>query len=415
MADLSINFCGVHFKNPVVAASATPTRDAERMIKCIESGCGAIVPKTPSPSRLEQVYPSPCYYVMYPEEARRGGWYSLYSSAFLAEMPPKEYLEEIKKVRPVAEENDCRIIGSIMGGNLDEWAKFTEMYAPVSDILELNMACPFGGELEGKKGNLISADPELAVKCVEVVRENTDLPLIAKLSAEGGDLVNLCKALESTGKIQGVHLTHRFGGLEIDIETGQPILSGTVSSGYGGPWMAPISRKWCARVVQSTKLDICGGGGIDNWRDAIAFIMVGASIIQMCAAPMLRGYKAFTDTIEGINRFLDNHNYKNLSEIKGISLPLIKEAHKVPRIDEAKAVPQVDKEKCTACGICKDVCFHGAISIEDVAVMDSEKCSGCGLCSQMCPVKAIRLFLNGQEVPVFWSGARGHILESKRH
>ncbi|HWQ77841.1 MAG TPA: 4Fe-4S binding protein [Anaerovoracaceae bacterium] len=415
MADLSMKFCGVNFKNPVVAASATPTRDEECMIECIKAGCGAIVPKTPSPAYLEQVYPSPCYYVMYPEEARRGGWYSLYSSAFLAEWPPEEYLEIVKKVRPVAEEHDCRIIGSVMGGNLDDWKKFTEMYAPVSDVLELNMACPFGGELEGTKGNLISGNPELALKVVEAVREYTDLPLVAKLSAEGGDLEALSKHLAKSGKLAGVHLTHRFGGLEIDIETGKPILSGTASNGYGGPWMAPISRKWCARVAMSTNLDINGGGGIDNWRDSVAFIMAGASIVQICASAMLRGFKVYRETVEGINSFLDAHNYKSLSEIKGMSLPLIKSADEVPRTDTAKADAKVyDPDQCIGCGICEEVCFHHAITVNQIAEMDPAKCSGCGLCSQMCPEKAIRLYLHGEEVPVFWEGARGHMYEAGR-
>jgi len=415
MADLSIKFCGVNFKNPVIAASATPTRDAECMIECIKAGCGGIVPKTPSPARLEQVYPSPCYYIMYPEEARHGGYYSLYSSAFLAEWPPEEYLEIVKKVRPVAVEHDCKIIGSIMGGNFEDWAKFTEMYAPVSDILELNMACPFGSELEGTKGNLISADPELAVKVVETVRQHTDLPLIAKLSAEGGDLAHLCKYLARSGALNGVHLTHRFGGLEIDIETGEPILSGTASSGYGGPWAAPISRKWCARVASSTSLDINGGMGIDNWRDAVAFIMAGASVVQICAAAMVRGFKVYKETVEGINHFLDTHNYKSIYDIKGLSLPKIKSADMVPRIDTYKPTARVkDDGNCVACGDCLNVCFHHAITVDDMAHMDPEKCSGCGLCVQMCPTSAIRLYYEGKEVPTFWSGARGHIYESKR-
>jgi ferredoxin len=215
--------------------------------------------------------------------------------------------------------------------------------------------------------------------------------------------------------LAGVHLTHRFGGLEIDIETGRPILNGTASNGYGGPWMAPISRKWCARVAVSTKLDINGGGGIDNWRDSIAFIMAGASIVQICASAMLRGFKVYKETVEGINDWLDSHDYKTLAEIKGKTLPLIVNPEAVPRIDTMKGVAKVAfPEKCTKCGICKDVCFHHAISIGDTAKMDPQECSGCGLCSQMCPTKAIRLYFDGKGMPTFWDGARGHAYETKR-
>lgn len=406
MSDLRVKFAGLEFKNPVIVASATPTRDAERMRKCVEAGVGGFVAKTPSWDKLEQVSPSPRFYVFYPENVTSGKWYSFYTNEQLAEFPPEEYAQEIVRVRSYAQDHDCRVIGSIMGSAPDEWRRMAELYGPVCDALELNLACPYGGELAGKKGSTIGADPELVTNVVNLVREATDKPLIAKLPAEAGDLVPVFLALEKL-QVGGIHATHRFSGLEIDIETGKPILNGAIS-GYGGPWQGPISRKWVARAAQMTKLDVCGGGGVDGWRDAIAHMMAGAKVVQMCAGPTLRGYGFFTETIRGIDAFLDSHGYASVSEIIGMALPHIRHLREVPRKDVFKPIAQVDPEKCNGCGTCLKICFYSALTMaEGLATVDQAKCDGCALCAQMCPPEAIKLYHQGVGVPVSWAGARG--------
>ncbi len=323
MADLSVTFGGVRFKNPIIAASATPTRNERAMEKCIMSGAGGLVTKTPSFDEIERISPSPCFYIMYPDQARTGRFYSLYTSEQLSEFEPEEYARQIKRIRPMAEEHRCKIISSVMTGTIEQWKRMTEMFAPLSDMLELNLACPYGAELAGEeaKGCLISASPALARNILKAVRETTDLPIIAKLSIEAGDITGVCKSIVQEGLAQGVHLTHRFTGLEIDIHTGKPILSGTLS-GYGGPWMNPISRKWIARAAQATgrKLDICGGGGVDNWRDAIAHIMAGSKVVQMAAAPIVFGYGVFPETLKKMDRFLERGSYESIEAMVGIAL-----------------------------------------------------------------------------------------------
>jgi dihydropyrimidine dehydrogenase (NAD+) subunit PreA len=419
MADLSVMFAGLKFKNPVVAASATPTRDYKTMEKCIKAGVGGLVTKTPSFEYIDRVSPSPCFYIMYPDQARLGRFYSLYSTEQLCEFEPEEYARQIKAIKPLADEHDCKIISSIMTGTLEQWKQMTEMYAPFSHILELNLACPYGSELAGEeaKGCMISASPTLARNVIKAVREATDLPIIAKLSIEAGDITAVCRSIHEDKLADGVHLTHRFTGLEIDIDTGKPILSGTLS-GYGGPWMSPISRKWVARTAQITggNLDICGGGGIDNWRDAIAHIMAGSKVVQMAAAPIVFGYEVFEETIQKIGTFLDHHHYRSVEEIKGIALPHLKPLDQVPRRDQFKPTATVDRKLCTACGQCYKVCFYEAIQFKKgkKASIAPQTCEGCGLCTQVCPKDAIRLVVGGERYPNVWEGARGRLAESRR-
>jgi dihydropyrimidine dehydrogenase (NAD+) subunit PreA len=419
MADLSVTFAGLKFKNPVIAASATPTRNYNTMEKCIKAGAGGLVTKTPSFEYIDRVSPSPCFYIMYPDQARVGRFYSLYSTEQLSEFEPEEYAKQIKAIKPMADEYDCKIISSIMTGTLEQWKQMTEMYAPFSHILELNLACPYGAELAGEeaKGCLISASPTLARNVIKAVRETTDLPLIAKLSVEAGDITGVCKLIYEEKLAEGVHLTHRFTGLEIDINTGKPILSGTLS-GYGGPWMSPISRKWVVRAAQITggNLDICGGGGIDNWRDAVAHIMAGAKVVQMAAAPIVFGYEVFEETIRKMNAFLDHHHYDSIEAIKGMALPHVKPLDQVPRRDRFKPTAVLVRKNCTACGQCYKVCFYEAIQFKKgkKASIDPHACQGCGLCTQVCPKDAINLVIDGEVYPNVWEGARGRLAETRR-
>ena len=414
MADLRVKFAGMELKNPVVAASATPTKDYLRMKHCVDAGCSALVAKTPSWDRLEQVYPCPRFYVFYPEAVRSGKLFSYYTNELLCEKTPEEYAKEVCKIRPYARDHDCKIITNIMAGSAEEWSRYAELYGPIADAMELNLACPYGVELAGgKKGSAAGLSPEFLEQVVGAVRKVTDVPLIAKLPAEAGDLVQALKALDQM-KVAGVHTTHRYTGLEIDIETAMPILAGGIS-GYGGPWQAPISRKWVLKAAQNTKLDICGGGGLDNWRDCIAHMMCGAKIVQLCTAPSVRGYKAFTATIEGINTYLDKHGYKSVNDIVGVAVPNVKVLSAIPRKDVFKPLARVDEEKCNGCGDCVDVCFYGAITMEGKqAVVDQAICDGCGLCTQMCSPGGIALYDNGKPVPTTWAGARGRIGENAR-
>lgn len=413
MANLEVSFAGLRFKNPVIAASATPTKNEEFMRKCIDANCGGFVAKTPSWDALERIYPCPRFYVFYPDAVRTGKLYSFYTNEQLSEYTPEEYAQELSKVFPYAKEKDCRVIASIMGGNAEEWARMSALFDPVCEAMELNLACPYGGELAGKKGCQVGADPDLVAEIVAIIRANSDKPIILKLPAEGGDLTSvILKAKEIN--VGGIHTTHRYSGLEIDVETGRPIMNGAVS-GYGGPWAAPISRKWVAKAAQLTDVDICGGGGVDGWRDSVAHIMAGAKTIQMCGGPSLRGYDFFTETVDGIAKFMDRKGYESIEAMVGEAVPFVKHIREVPRKDVFMAKGEVIEDKCIGCGDCAKVCFYSAIDIEEKkAHINTEKCDGCGMCMQMCPSGALVLKHGDDVVSTSWEGARGRKGEASR-
>ncbi|MEW6275996.1 MAG: dihydroorotate dehydrogenase, partial [Bacillota bacterium] len=141
MPDLSVEVCGKRFKNPIVVASATPTKDAAYMKKCVDAGAGGIVAKTVTCEPKLQKYVSPRFTVLH-----KRGWphiFSNYSCEFLATHPPEEWAEQLKAAVKYCHEHDTVIVGSISGSTLETWASLAQQVEATGvDMLELNFGCP---------------------------------------------------------------------------------------------------------------------------------------------------------------------------------------------------------------------------------------------------------------------------------
>jgi dihydropyrimidine dehydrogenase (NAD+) subunit PreA len=419
MSDLTVKFGKLDFKNPLMAASGPLAKNQEFMMKCIESGMGAFVTKTSEYVKYLQTYASPRHYVFYPEGVHQGKYYSFYGYEGASEFSPERMVEEIRKVRSAAEKNDCRLIASISGRNLEEWEVQAKLFAPVADMFELMMTYPQNVEEKDYaympvRDRIPTGNPKIAADIVKTVRKASKLPLLAKLSIDEGDPTDSIKAMLKED-LDAVNIAHRVHALEIDIETAAPIIAPRVV-GYSGPWLGPMSRALVLHVARNCKIQICGHGGLSTWRDCIAHMMAGATTVQMCTEPMLRGYGVFGETITGMESWLTNHGYSSITEIIGKSLPKTLLPINIPNTKKFKATARVLTEKCTGCGFCEPVCFYSAVKLNKnkKAEVNAEKCNGCGLCPQMCPTEAIILEHNGKRVPHTWPGAPGRKSEKDR-
>jgi dihydropyrimidine dehydrogenase (NAD+) subunit PreA len=419
MADLSIKFAGIEFKNPMMAASGTETALTHNMIKCANAGVGAIVTKTcHAVPDFRPIQHSPSFYVYYPENVRQSKQYSFYGYEGGNQIPIEKYREEIRNALPTLKKNDCRLVANISGNTFEDFTESAKILEPVADMIEIMMQYPFQAEkkeIRYMPGHVPAGDPELAAEVVKRVKEVVNVPIMPKMSADEGDIRPVIKAMEREG-VSAVNIAHRFRALEIDIETAVPITLPRIV-GYSGSWLAPITRAWVAIAAESTKLPICGHGGLDNWRDCIATMMAGASTLQMCTAPMMRGYKFFTETISKMDMWLDSHGYSSVKDIVGITLRKMVLPINIPPRVRFLPKAQVVAEKCNGCRNCQDVCFYDAIDFDEEtlkAVINQDKCVGCANCTQLCPTYAIRLMYREKEVPVSFPGAPGRIPENKR-
>jgi len=394
--DLSIEVCGRKFKNPIVVASATPSKDSSFMKKCVDYGVGGIVAKTVTVEPRLQKHVSPRFTILH-----KKGWpfaFSNYSCEFLATHTPEEWAEELAGAARYCHEHNTRLIGSISGTTLQVWADLAQKMAGTGvDMLELNFGCPHPNDLGYKSGLELGSDPELACEVVKTVVAAVDLPVFVKLTAEGISPVMMARKMQECGA-SGVTVINRFPALDIDIETGRPLLHGSFA-GVGGPWMRPLMLKWVAKVAREVDIPVSATSGIWDWQDIVKAIMAGASTVQTCTALMYSemGFRKINDFIIGLESFMERKGFSSIAELRGISLGQIVTWDKVDR--KTRATSAVNPQRCTGCGMCKGWCLYGAISFKSKkAVIDPGKCSGCGLCASLCLDEAI--FMQGP-VPIF--------------
>ena len=386
--ELTVTIGGIDFKNPIVVASATPTKNARYMKKAIDAGAGGVVSKSVTTNPLLQRYVRPRFTIL-----QRNGWphsFSNYSCEFLATEKPEQWADEMKQTKRYCEEADVVLIGSVGGGSLEDWVSLSMMLQEAgADILELNFGCPH--PRGHKLGFEVGRDPALCSEIVRAVRKEAGVPIFVKVTPEAVDVLETVKAVREAGA-SGVTAINRFPALDIDIETGRPLLHGTFA-GVGGPWMLPITLKWIAKIASAfPQMQISATNGIWTWKDVAKCIMVGATTVQVCTAILygVKGYAVVGDMLTGLKSFLASKGCDSITDLKGITLKQIKSFEELDR--DTKAWSVVDEGKCTGCMLCLNWCYYEAISpVQGKVRIDAAKCDGCGLCVALCPPRAVRM------------------------
>lgn len=179
------------------------------------------------------------------------------------------------------------------------------------DLLELNISCP-----NVKQGGMnFGVMTETAREVVRILRRECRHKLVVKLSPNAEDIVALARACEEEGA-DGLSLTNTYLALAIDINRRRPVFD-NVYAGLSGPAVRPISLRMTHQVAHAVKIPVMGIGGIAAWRDAVEFIMAGATAVQVGTATFTKPDIAL-DIIEGIEAFMEKEGITNLSEIRGI-------------------------------------------------------------------------------------------------
>lgn len=179
------------------------------------------------------------------------------------------------------------------------------------DLLELNISCP-----NVKQGGMnFGVRTETAREVVRILRRECRHKLVVKLSPNAEDIVALARACEEEGA-DGLSLTNTYLALAVDIDRRRPVFD-NVYAGLSGPAIRPISLRMTHQVAHAVKIPVMGIGGIVAWRDAVEFIMAGATAVQVGTATFTKPDIAL-DIIEGIEAFMEKEGITNLSEIRGI-------------------------------------------------------------------------------------------------
>ncbi|MFA7082475.1 MAG: dihydroorotate dehydrogenase [Bacteroidales bacterium] len=208
---------------------------------------------------------------------------------------------------------NTNMVVNVSGSSIEEYVEVAERINELENIpgIELNISCP-----NVKQGGMaFGTDPKMASEVVKAVRKVYDKTLIVKLSPNVTSIVEIAKAVEGGGA-DSLSLINTLFGMAVDAEKRKPLLS-TVTGGLSGPAVKPVALRCVWQVAKQTKLPIIGMGGIMNATDAIEFILVGATAIEVGTANFINPAIS-QEIVYGISQYLDRHNIKNIADIRGI-------------------------------------------------------------------------------------------------
>jgi len=214
-----------------------------------------------------------------------------------------------KKIKDI----NTNMVVNVSGSSIEEYVEVAQRINELENIpaIELNISCP-----NVKQGGMaFGTDPKMASEVVKAVRKAYDKTLIVKLSPNVTSIVEIAKEVEASGA-DSLSMINTLFGMAVDAEKRQPLLS-TITGGLSGPAVKPVALRCVWQVAKQTKLPIIGIGGIMNATDAIEFILVGATAIEIGTANFINP-SISQEIVYGLSEYLDRHNIKNISEIRGI-------------------------------------------------------------------------------------------------
>ena len=397
MPDLSINFCGVRSPNPFWLASGPPTNTAYQVMRAFDAGWGGAVWKTIGEPIINTVsrYGS----VDLKNERMMG----LNNIELITDRPIETNLREIAEVKKRFPRHT--VVASLMVESRREtWHDIVRRTEDSgADMLELNFGCPHGMSERGM-GAAVGQVPEYATMITSWVKEVARTPVIVKLTPNVTDIAHMARAAKAGGA-DAVSLVNTFNslvGVDLDTYAPRPAVAGRGShGGYCGPAVKPIALHMVSSAAKAVDIPVSGIGGVANWRDAVEFMLLGSTTVQVCTAAMHYGFRIVRDMIEGLENYLEEKGLGSAVDLVGKSLPKVDDWGNLDL--NYKIVAKIDAAKCIGCNLCYIACEDGAhqcIEVDarvPVDLRDSvpskhvprvleDECVGCNLCALVCPV-----------------------------
>ena len=299
MADLSVNIGKLSMKNPVMTASGTFGYGLEFAdFVDLERIGGIIVKGTTLHHREGNPYPRMAETPM-----------GMLNAVGLQNKGVHYFAEHIY---PQIKDIQTNMIVNVSGSQIEDYAETASIINGLEQIpaIELNISCP-----NVKQGGMaFGVTAKGAAEVVSAVRKVYDKTLIVKLSPNVTDITEIARAVEGAGA-DSVSLINTLLGMAIDAEKRRTILS-TVTGGMSGAAVKPIALRMVWQVAKAVNIPVIGLGGIMNWKDAVEFMLAGASAIQIGTANFID--PAVTVKVaEGINDYLDRHGFSSVRDIIG--------------------------------------------------------------------------------------------------
>ncbi|MBL7979516.1 MAG: NAD-dependent dihydropyrimidine dehydrogenase subunit PreA [Bacteroidetes Order II. Incertae sedis bacterium] len=389
MADLLVNFAGIQSPNPFWLASAPPTNSGYQIMKAFDAGWGGAVWKTLG---IPVVNVSSRYGAVNYRNSRMVGFNNI---ELISDRPLSDNLREIEEVKKRFPHH--AVIASLMVGPREEWHQIVrDVENAGADGIELNFGCPHG-MCERGMGSAVGQEPKVLKTIVEWVKEVSTVPVITKLTPNITDITQPARAAVAGGTdaLSLINTIQSLVGVDIDRFVPYPIVDGkSTNGGYCGPAVKPIALNMTKNCAQDAGVNvpISGIGGIENWRDAVEFMLLGAGTVQVCTAVMHFGFGIIREMVAGLAGYMDDKGFKTIEDFRGKALDQVLTWENLNM--KYKVVAEINEEKCIGCQLCYTACedgAHQAIKLTPgsrVPHIVEENCVGCNLCSLVCPVES---------------------------
>lgn len=386
--DLSIDYLGVKCENPFFLSSSPVGGNYDMVAKAYKAGWGGVFFKTVGIFVADEC--SPRFDITRKEDTP---WLGFKNMEQISDKPTEknfDFMYRLKKDFP-----DKVMVATIMGSNESEWKQLAKMCDEVgADLIEGNFSCPQMTSHE--MGSDVGTNPALVKSYCEAVTSVTKIPFIAKMTPNITDMCTSAVAAIEGGAsgLSAINTVKSISNIDLENMTAMPVVDGKSSiSGYSGAAVKPIALRFVANMLSDERLKgipISGVGGIETWRDALEFLLLGCKNTQVTTAVMQYGYRIVEDMISGLSHWMDEQGFNNIEEFRGMALGNIIPAEELNR--NYRILPKFDTDKCVGCGRCYVSCYdggHQAIDwdAENRKPVLNQECVGCHLCLNVCPVQ----------------------------
>ena len=417
--DLSTSFAGILSPNPFWLASGPPTNSAYQVRRAFEAGWGGAVWKTIGHNPIVNV--SSRYGALDYDGRKLMGFNNI---ELITDRTLETNLSEIAQIKTEFPHHAV-VVSLMVESTRESWHDIVKKTEDTGcDGLELNFGCPHGMSERGM-GSAVGQVPEYTEMVTAWVKEVAKTPVLIKLTPNVSDIRYIARAAKAGGA-DGLSLINTISsimGVDLDSGLPKPHVAGRGShGGYCGPAVKPIALNMVHQLAldEEVGLPLSGIGGIQAWQDAVEFMLLGASNVQVCTAAMHYGFRIVEHLTDGLENWMASKGYATIDDFVGQTV------HKMGEWADLdlgyKVVADINQTKCIHCGLCYIACEDGAhqsISKEQIPEKDidpldpsvmftlsggkhvlsgagdgyinrfeikKERCVGCNLCSLVCPV-----------------------------
>lgn len=299
MSSLRTRVGSLEFDNPSMVASGIMDETGLSMVRMLEAGAGAAVSKSigtnPNPGHANPNF----------IEVNAG----CVNAMGLPNPGIDAFAEEMEVATKIG-----KIIGSVYGADANE---FSNLAGKMEDFgacaVELNLSCPHAKGY----GIEVGTDPKLVKNIVSSVKTAVDIPVWAKLTPNTHMLAEIGRAVEDGGG-DAIVAINTLKAMVIAPEFARPVLSNRFG-GLSGSAIKPVGVRAVYDLKNTVSVPIIGAGGISNYRDALEYIMAGASAFQIGTAVMDMGPEIFGTVCKGVAKFMKRYGYRTVDEMVGVA------------------------------------------------------------------------------------------------